>query len=118
MASLSSRLSGGRGGRGDDGGIRRAPSSPSTLSNGCNGKWVGMVSGFGRSTVGRNEIQSQSPIYLRHISDISRPKLKRCEVEREGGGREGFGRIKDDVWGVMEARERISGGSGAMENQG
>ena len=63
------------------------------------------------------EIQSQSPIYLRHISSVSRPKPKRCEVEREGGGREGFGRIKDGVWGVMEARERLSGGSGGMEKR-
>ena len=55
--------------------------------------------------------------YLRHISYLDQNQSV-CEVEREGGGREGFGRIKDDVWGVMEARERLSGGSGVMENKG
>ena len=45
-------------------------------------------------------ISDVSPMYLAHVS---RPKSKRCEVEREGGGREGFGRIRGGDWGLMEA---------------
>ena len=67
---------------------------------GWNGVWFGSFNGLYV-----NEIQSQSPMYLQCISPtyLDQNRSVARSREKEGGGREGFGRIRGGDWGLMEA---------------